>query len=111
MDEGTLPIRVVSFKILYFKGPPFTGLFSKSAVFVSVQLNSQAFESSQLEEYAAHPLVHSNNQLLARQMMATLDKNDPILPIDCQDSVHPLVTTTTQQLYFVGKQKLDAEEK
>jgi len=63
-----------------------------------------------LEEYAVHPLVHSNNQMLARQLMATFDKSDPTLPINCHDSIHPLVTAT-QQLYFVGKQKLDVEEK
>jgi len=63
-----------------------------------------------LEEYADHPLVHSNNQLLARQLIATIDRNEPILPIDCLNSINP-VSGSSQQMYLVGKQKLDAENK
>lgn len=65
--------------------------------------------TEQLEEYAVHPLVHPNNQLLARQLMATSAEDNPILPIECVQSTHPL-TGADQQIYLVGEKKFQLED-
>lgn len=58
----------------------------------------------QLQEYVDHPLVHANNQLLGKQLMAIADPEDPALHIDRLDSTHP-ITGASQQIYLVGKTK------